>query len=316
MQPLVSVIIPSFNSSSWIRECIHSVLRQSYSNREIIVVDDGSRDGTPEIVREFADRIRFLQLAHVGVGSARNAAIKASEGEFVAFLDSDDLWEEDKLRKHIDFMKGSPEYCMSYTDAEEFEGSGSRGGFFSKFPSLASDTDIAESMVLCCAIPLTSTVLIRRDFLRRHGIGFHPVASCAEDMSLFLEIYLLGGKIGRLDECLTRRRLHSSNTSGDHYNRFVQRLIVYRDLLQKYPAAPHKTRHLLRAGLRDASFRVGEWHWGQMELGTAREHFRRGIGLDAIGVRSCCFWALTLAPKRALLLLKQLRTRAQGVVRP
>src|SRR6267154_4926452 len=188
MQPLVSVIIPSFNSSSWIRECIHSVLRQSYSNREIIVVDDGSRDGTPEIVHEFEGKVRLLRLQHIGVGAARNAGIQASRGELVAFLDSDDLWQADKLHKQVDFLLGNPQCCMVFSDAEEFDEAGSRGGFFAKFPSLASSSDIAEAMVLRWAIPLTSTVVLRRDFLDNHGIGFHTRASCAEDMSLFLEI--------------------------------------------------------------------------------------------------------------------------------
>lgn len=309
MQPQVSIIVPSYNSGGWIRECVNSVLRQSYPNLDIIVVDDGSQDSTAQILREFEGQIRFMQLQHVGVGAARNAAIKAAGGEFVAFLDSDDLWHQDKIRKQVDFLLRNPQCCMIYSDAEEFDDSGTRGGFFAKFPSLTSADNLAESMVLRWSIPLTSTVMIRRDFLRQHRIGFHPAASCAEDMSLFLEIYLLGGKIGKLDEPLAKRRLHSSNTSGNHYNRFLQRLTVYRDLLEKYPDAPHQARNLLRAGLRDANFRVGEWHWGQLELDTARDYFRKGIGFDADGLRCFWFWALTLAPKEAILTLKNLKQR-------
>jgi len=311
MLPQVSVIIPSYNSGSWIRECVNSVLRQSYPNLEIIVVDDGSQDSTSQILSEFDGKIRFMQFEHRGVGAARNAAIEAAGGEFIAFLDSDDLWEEDKIRKQLDFLWQNQQYCMLYSDAEEFDGSGKRGRFFTKFPCLASDADIAESMVLHWAIPLTSTVVIRRDFLQQHGIGFHPVASCAEDMSLFLEICLHGGKIGRLDECLAKRRLHSANTSGSHYNRFLERLIVYRDLLHKYPDAPRRSRDVLRAGLRDANFRVGEWHWGQLKLDKARQYFREGIGLDGMGMRCCLFWGLTLAPKKAILILKNLKQRGR-----
>jgi glycosyltransferase involved in cell wall biosynthesis len=307
MQPKVSVIIPTYNSSAWIRECINSVLCQSYPNFEIIVVDDGSRDSTPEVLREFDGKIHMLQQEHTGIGSARNAGIDQADGEFLAFLDSDDIWMNGKISKQVEFLLHNPQYCFIYSDAIEFDDSGThKQTFFGNFPSLTSDEDIAESMVLRRAIPLTSTVVVRGDFLRRYGLRFHPKASCAEDLSLFLEIYLHGGNFGRLDEPLARRRLHAANSSGSHYNRFFQRIVVYGDLLRRYPDAPPRTRKLLRAGLRDANFRVGELHWGQLELQTARAYFRAGIGPDFAGLHCGCFWILTFAPKQAILILKKL----------
>jgi glycosyltransferase involved in cell wall biosynthesis len=312
MLPKVSVIIPAYNSSAWIRECINSVLRQSYPNLEIIVVDDGSRDSTPEILREFDGKIRVLQQEHVGIGAARNAGIGQAEGEFLAFLDSDDVWVEEKMAKQVEFLLNNPQYCVIYSDASEFDDSGThKRTFFENFPSLASDEDIAENMVLRRAIPLTSTVAVRGEFLRRYGLRFHPKASCAEDLSLFLEIYLHAGKFGRLDEPLARRRLHSANSSGDHYNRFFQRIAVYGDMLRRYPDAPPRTRKLLRAGLRDANFRVGDLHWGGLDLQTARAYFRAGISPDLAGVRCGCFWILTFAPREVILVLKKLKQRVR-----
>jgi glycosyltransferase involved in cell wall biosynthesis len=314
MLPRVSAIIPSHNSSAWIRECVGSVLRQSYSNLEIIVVDDGSQDSTLAVLSEFGNKIKIIERQHTGIGAARNAGIEIAQGEFIAFLDSDDIWHEEKIHKQVDFMLRNPEVVLLYTDAEEFSESGTDSrSFFDKFPALALPEEAAESMVLRWAVPLTSTIMMRGDFLRQHGLRFHPTASCAEDLSLFFEIHLHGGRFAKLEDRLVRRRLHNSNSSGNHYNRFFQRLTVYGDLLRRYPNAARRSRRVLLAGLHDANFRVGEWHWGELDMRTARGYFRNGAGLDRSGIRCCFSWALTFAPKPAILTLKLKQAKLQPV---
>jgi len=107
--PLVSIITPSFNSEQFIAETILSVQDQSYSNWEMIVVDDCSSDATEEIVTEFAQadsRILFYKLSkNSGAGVARDQAVSLAKGKYIAFLDSDDLWKPEKLEKQIDFLK-------------------------------------------------------------------------------------------------------------------------------------------------------------------------------------------------------------------
>jgi glycosyltransferase involved in cell wall biosynthesis len=310
MPPQVSAIIPCYNSSAWIRESVESVLSQTYQNLEIIVVDDGSQDSTMHVLRDYGAKLQVLCREHTGIGAARNAGIEAAQGEYIAFLDSDDLWQPDKICKQVEFMAQNQHCSMVYADAEEFRGAETDPkSFFAKFPSLASSTDIAEPMVLDWAVPLTSTVMVRRDFLQRHGIHFHATASCAEDVSMFLEIYLHGGEICRMNELLARRRLHDSNSSGDHYNRFLQRLTIYGELLQRYRNAPPRAREVIEAGLRDANFRVAERYWGDLDLQKARNHFRAAMAFDAIGIRSSCLWAFTFAPKRVLVRLKKVKRR-------
>ena len=310
MLPQVSAIIPTYNSSAWIRESLGSVLKQTYANIEIIVVDDGSQDSTVEILGDFGGTIRVLQRGHTGIGAARNAGMEAATGEYLAFLDSDDLWQPEKIRLQMEFMAESPECCMLYTDAEEFCGSEvDAKSFFAKFPSLTSNGNIAKSMVLNWAVPLTSSVVVRRDFVQQNGIRFHPSASCAEDLSMFLEIVLHGGSICSLNDRLVRRRLHGSNASGDHYNRFFQRLTVYEDLLRRFPDMPSSVRKVVRAGLRDANFRVADRHWGELDLPPARKHFRSAMAFDSWGRHAALLWALTFAPKQALIRLKEFKSR-------
>lgn len=118
MKELVSIIMPSYNTAQFISETIHSVLNQTYSNWELIIVDDCSKDNTDEVVAAFLSdpRIRYLKNeVNSGAALSRNYALREAKGKWIAFLDSDDLWEPEKLEKQLAFMKENG-YAFSYTD--------------------------------------------------------------------------------------------------------------------------------------------------------------------------------------------------------
>lgn len=125
MNDLVSVIMPSFNTEKYIAESIKSVLCQTYTNLELIIVDDCSTDRTDEVVAGFKDdRIKYLKNEkNSGAAISRNKALNAAKGKWIAFLDSDDLWTKDKLEKQIAFMEKN-EYAFSYTDYEKIDENG------------------------------------------------------------------------------------------------------------------------------------------------------------------------------------------------
>lgn len=113
--PLVSIIIPTYNMRQWIAEAIDSALAQSYPNCEIIVMDDGSTDGTGEYVRNrYGDTIRYIYQDNRGRGAARNVAIRASGGTYIQFLDADDLLDAHKIAVHVDFLEKHPQYAVVY----------------------------------------------------------------------------------------------------------------------------------------------------------------------------------------------------------
>ncbi len=119
--PKVSVIIPTYNREKYITETINSVLKQTYSDYEIIVVDDGSTDNTEQLIKEqFGDKIIYLFKTNGGPASARNLGIRVAKGEYIAFLDSDDLWMPEKLEIQIDYMDAHPECGLSFTKALSF----------------------------------------------------------------------------------------------------------------------------------------------------------------------------------------------------
>jgi glycosyltransferase involved in cell wall biosynthesis len=120
--PLISIIIPTYNRSALIGESIQSVLNQSYTHWELIIVDDGSDDDTQQVVSNFRDeRISYHSIAHCGIfGKVRNEGLRRANGEYVAFLDSDDLWRADKLAMQVDLMRQYPEIFFVFTNVTIF----------------------------------------------------------------------------------------------------------------------------------------------------------------------------------------------------
>jgi len=122
VKPKVSVIIPAYNAEKYLAETVCSVLDQSYDDYEVIVVDDGSSDGTLGVARSFEPRIRVLPKSNGGPASARNLAIRNSRGDYIAFLDSDDLWLKDKLEKQVALLEKDPMAGLVYGEALMFTG--------------------------------------------------------------------------------------------------------------------------------------------------------------------------------------------------
>lgn len=123
MNDLVSIIMPSYNTGRFIRETIESVLAQSYSTWELIIVDDCSNDNTDDVVKQYLtdERIRYIKNdTNSGAAMSRNRALREAKGKWIAFLDSDDLWEPDKLQKQISFMRDN-DYHFSYTNYIEID---------------------------------------------------------------------------------------------------------------------------------------------------------------------------------------------------
>ena len=122
MNELVSIIMPSYNTGKFIQETINSVKNQTYNNWELIIVDDGSTDNTDEVVRAIKDdRIKYIKnKVNKGAAISRNIALREAKGKWIAFLDSDDLWKEDKLEKQIKFMEDN-NYYFSYTNYIEID---------------------------------------------------------------------------------------------------------------------------------------------------------------------------------------------------
>src|SRR5262245_66679199 len=122
MTPPVSVLVTTFNQAAYIEEAIASVLDQTLPPSEIIVIDDGSTDDTPERLASFGDRIHAVRQPNQGVAGSRNTAVRLARGDLLAFLDGDDVWERDKLAHQVAAARQHPHAGMVVVDGVQFDG--------------------------------------------------------------------------------------------------------------------------------------------------------------------------------------------------
>ena len=180
-----SVIIPTYNRLNFLREAVASVLNQSWRDFELVVVDDGSTDGTRAYVEGLGAEIIYLYQDNRGPSAARNRGIAAVRGEFVTFLDSDDLWQKNKLKVQIDFMHAHPDAMVCYTD-EIWIRHGVRVNQKKKHRKF-SGWIFEKCVPLCIVSP--SSVLMRCEFFDGVGLFDEDLPAC-EDYDLWLRAAL------------------------------------------------------------------------------------------------------------------------------
>ena len=239
--PGVSVVIPAFNAQPYIAEAIESVLTQTYSDLEIIVIDDGSTDGTLDEIRRFGSDVRLLTQQRGGPSAARNAGVAAAASDWIAFLDADDAWLPDKLRRQFD-EAGRNNSSVVTTDRFNV---GARG----PLPERQSDVqplhegDVFEQLLYGNFIT-TSAVLLRKDvFLRAGGFPMDASIPVAEDWDLWLRI-AHDERIAVVRAPLVRYRLHSSGTSrnAERMNNARAQVVRRALRLRRGAALPPATR--------------------------------------------------------------------------
>lgn len=182
-KPCVSVIIPTFNRGWILKESIESVLAQTYTDFELIVVDDGSTDNTHEVLQTFLGCITVIRQENAGVSAARNRGIRAASGRLVSFLDSDDLWLPRKLECQVAFFESTPEAMICQTE-ETWIRKGKRVNP-KKRHHKESGIIFERSLLLCLVSP--SAVMIRRTLFDAVGLFDESLPAC-EDYDLWLRI--------------------------------------------------------------------------------------------------------------------------------
>jgi glycosyltransferase involved in cell wall biosynthesis len=182
-QPLVSVIIPTYNRAWVLREAIDSILAQEFKDFELIVVDDGSTDNTGEILDSYEQDILVLRQSNKGVSAARNRGIDAAEGRLIAFLDSDDLWLPRKLSSQVDFFNSNPAAVINQTE-EIWVRNGVRVNPKTRHHKF-SGMIFERSLALCLVSP--SAVMIKKNLFSEVGVFDENLPAC-EDYDLWLRI--------------------------------------------------------------------------------------------------------------------------------
>ncbi len=212
--PLVTVIIPAYNYADYISTTLDSVFAQTYRPIEVIVVDDGSTDNSAEIVRGYPE-VQYFYQSNQGVSVARNVAIAAAKGEFMAFLDADDLWKPDKLSVQITYMLENPDMRITGTKVRNFLDSETQLPFWLKDnPNWEEDTAI-----------IPSTLVVHKSVFNQIG-GFSPDYRASEDTEWLWRANEVKVPMFKINEIMTLRRFHGSNLSwlmaGTHKSRVLK----------------------------------------------------------------------------------------------
>ena len=262
----VTVVIPVYKAERWIAETLTSAVRQTYTDLEILVVDDGSPDNSALIVEEFCrqdSRIRLIHNENGGVSSARNRGLEEAEGEFFAPLDADDLWHPDKLRLQVEaFRNAGPEaglvYCWCSAIDEE-------GDILRRDAGMShTEGDVLLDLIMAGWMPSGSIPLFRTSAIRSIG-GYLTSLTRSEDIDLYLRIAERATFLA-VKQFLVGYRQHSSNTSGDAAGMVQQYERVMRSLRSRLPEIPAK---LIRWSVANHRFHYGLMALRAREFGTA-----------------------------------------------
>lgn len=196
--PPVSVIIPTYNRARFVVKAIESVLRQSVTGLELIVVDDGSTDDTRAVLKEYSHRIRYIHQKNAGVSAARNLGIREARGKWVAFLDSDDEWTKDYLSTQIEQIMQFPAAVAHITNALTILPNGEKNSLFVQ-SGLSTRFNAKSYLVLerpleaiiTYALWFLQSTIVRRDILLETGL-FDEDLSIAEDLDLISRVAIRG----------------------------------------------------------------------------------------------------------------------------
>ena len=193
--PLVSVVIPAFNRAHCVADAVNSVLAQSFQDFEIIAVDDGSSDGTAEVLEQFGDRIRLIRQENRGVAAARNTGVRVARGSWIAFLDSDDRWHPEKLERQVNAMeKYGVKICFTRcvnTDNELLKDIEFVTASLCE-PEIFHVPNAVDSVCLSPRHPLIPTMVVDKQLLEKAGL-FDESFQAAEDADLIFRLSFLSG---------------------------------------------------------------------------------------------------------------------------
>jgi glycosyltransferase involved in cell wall biosynthesis len=213
--PLVSVIIPVFNSEKFILESLNSVSLQTYDNMEIIVVDDGSTDSSVEKISNYCNSICILKQTNKGPGSARNVGVHFAKGDYIAFLDSDDLWLRDKLRLQMKLLNKDSEVDIVFGGIENF--------LSPEYSEISGTTNEVRGFHV-------GTMLISKENFLSVG-NFNENLKVGEFIEWYARAIDMNMKIHLLNQTVMKRRRHDRNMSLKFKDDRSQYLQVFKDTI-------------------------------------------------------------------------------------
>lgn len=240
---LVSIIMPAYNAESFIHEAINSVIDQTYSNWELIIIDDGSTDTTAKNVNEWLlkdKRIQYYYQENGKQGKARNFGISKSKGVYLAFLDADDLWMPEKLEIQLEEIKAK-NVDLVFSDSYIFNDKkvSKRNKKMNTLNMFFKGREALKLFLQINRIPLLTALVKKEKILLVNGFSEKRVVQNAEDYHLWLKMIINGCVFYGSDKILASYRIHSKSATSEDKLAGKQKLEVFFDLRQNYPEEKH-----------------------------------------------------------------------------
>jgi len=286
-EPLVSVVIPAYNSAAYIAEAIESALGQDYPALEVIVIDDGSTDQTVSIVSKYGDRVKLVAQKNKGSGAARNLGIRAASGKYIAFLDADDVWWKGKIRYQVEAL-AQTRYKMAYSrfiwwhpDAAGNHPSADNEFAADENPNISTAKIVTGSpyaeLLLDCIV-WTSTVLVEKSALEMVGV-FDESLRKGQDYDLWLRLSRQIEMLG-LEKPTALYRIHQASITSSVKDVNYEYLILSRAIERWGETGPDgrmPPNGMVSARLARSSFGHGYAHFKHGDPEISVSSFRQSI---------------------------------------
>lgn len=300
--PLVSVIMPAYNARPYIAEAINSVLEQEYPHIELIVIDDGSSDGTAECAESFGDGVKVIRQANAGVAAARNKGLAEARGELIAFLDADDVWLPGKLKAQVEYLLAHPETGVVYGIFSRWHAK--PDGSFAPPPSpevrdpqnllIAEHSGWIYTKLLFDNIIHIITAMVRREVVEKLT-GFNKSLPTGEDYDFWLRMsrHFRADKLNRV---LAYYRIHATSITkvpraeNNEYR-------VLKKMLDQYglvgPDGASVTQRKMNYRLYQLCFSHGYFHYWYGSPKISLVAFKNAADHSKTNIRLWIYWFLS-----------------------
>lgn len=295
MQPSVSVIIPTYNRVNYLKKSIHSVISQTIKDIEIIVINNYSIDNTLEVINSFKDqRIKIINFKNGGViAKSRNQGMVHSTGKYIAFLDDDDIWRQDKLELQIRYLEAHPEFGVVYSNAIIIDEKDNRKGFLID-QGRAKEGQVFQNLLGGNFITIL-TVLMRRELLEYIGLfDEDPSLIAIEDYEYWMRI-ALKSEFGYIDKPLALYRIHGTSMSKRNSVALLRQKVL-RMFLKNRDASLKYHDKILR-NIERLDFSASVYHWSISDSKNAKICAKRYIfsNLKILRLLNCIMGLLLYA---------------------
>ncbi len=306
--PKVSVVIPTYNRAHVLGEAMQSVLDQTFDGFELIVVDDGSTDNTKEVVASFGDpRIKYIYQENRGASAAYNTGILASRGEYIAFLDSDDIWLPQKLELQVKLLNSRPDVALVCSDGYIFDvrTNSTLGRYWHGVPfgyrvdpQRASRDPLREMLVWGCFISETF-VMVRREVFNEVG-GYDESLKDHVDWDMYVRVCQRFA-IETIDIPLAKMRKHDANLSSNFDRLYEGAEVVLNKAIHSYSLKPDELR-LVRLRLARTLYRYGRGLVERGRIASGRKKLLASIKVNPWRINPYVWLIVSFQGKRLILL--------------